>query len=124
MLYSEGIRDYLDNLHDVEILDLVREINGQTDYLEELAWYNMDEFNELNNDMRPWEVARACYYGDFCPVHSYWRYDAYGNLESTDFLKFDDADKDAIVEALSMMRGNELPILIKNFCAEFDGEEG
>ena len=52
--------------------------------------YDMDEFNEIMEGFKPWEIARASYYsGKFCPAHNYFWFNAYGNLESSDFPKYD-----------------------------------
>lgn len=44
--------------------------------------YPIDDFDEVCGYMKPWEVARATFYGDFCPVRDYFRFNGYGNLES------------------------------------------
>ena len=44
----------------------------------------MDDFDEILYGRTPWEIARAAYYGEFCPVDSYFRFNVYANLESTD----------------------------------------
>ena len=46
----------------------------------------MDEFDELNDGMKPWDLARACFYGDFRPCDEFWRWNAYGNIDSTDYI--------------------------------------
>ena len=48
------------------------------------AIYSMDDFNELLSGREPWDIARTVYYGEFCPTDSYFRFNVYGNLESTD----------------------------------------
>lgn len=46
--------------------------------------YDMDEFDEIIGECLPSELARMCYYGDFCPANSYFWYNGYGNLVSSD----------------------------------------
>lgn len=46
--------------------------------------YDMDEFDETVGECLPFDVARMCYYGDFCPEDSYFWYDKYGDLISGD----------------------------------------
>lgn len=49
--------------------------------------YHMDVFDEIMSGMKPWEIARACYYGgNFCPAHNYFWFNGYGNLESADTI--------------------------------------
>lgn len=52
--------------------------------------YSMDEFDELLSGMKPWDVARAAYFGrDFNPTRDYWKFNAYGNLESFEGYELD-----------------------------------
>ena len=48
--------------------------------------YDMDEFDDTFCDTPAWNVARAAFYGDFRPCDSFFRFNGYGNLESTDCL--------------------------------------
>ena len=54
------------------------------DYYPDDVIYPMDEFDEVTEGMTRWEVARAAFYGDFCPVRDFFKFNAYGNLESMD----------------------------------------
>lgn len=47
---------------------------------------SMESFDDECSGMQPWDIARACFYGGFCPAHDYYRWNAYGNLESTDYV--------------------------------------
>ena len=77
------------------------ELNNYLYYLQEEcpddAYFDMNDFNEIMGNMTAWEVARAAFYGDFCPAHDYFRFNGYGNLESADEWKIRDEmenDKD------------------------------
>lgn len=72
------IKDILDNLDLDELVDCCSYLDGDD------AVYSMDDFNELLYGREPWEIARAAYYGEFCPADSYFRFNVYANLESTD----------------------------------------
>ena len=74
----EQIKDILDNLELDELVSCCSYLDGDD------AIYPMDEFNELLYGREPWEIARAAYYGEFCPADSYFRFNVYANLESTD----------------------------------------
>lgn len=74
----EQIKDILDNLDLDELVSCCSYLDGDD------AIYPMDEFNELLYGREPWEIARAAYYGEFCPADSYFRFNVYANLESTD----------------------------------------
>lgn len=47
--------------------------------------FDMDEFDELMNAKGAWEATRAAFFGDFNPTHNWFRFNAYGNLESFDY---------------------------------------
>lgn len=74
----EQIKDILDNLDLDELVSCCSYLDGDD------AIYPMDDFNELLYGREPWEIARAAYYGEFCPADSYFRFNAYAHLESTD----------------------------------------
>lgn len=48
------------------------------------CFYSMEDFDELLSGFKPWEIARAVHYGEFVPTEEYFRFNDYGNLESTD----------------------------------------
>lgn len=72
------IKDILDNLDLDELVSCCSYLDGDA------AIYSMDDFDEILCGRTPWEIARAAYYGEFCPTDSYFRFNVYGNLESTD----------------------------------------
>ena len=98
-----------EDCNDEEILSIVRDINSYDGSLEYLAWEDIDSFDELCDGMKPWEIARACFFGDFNPTHNYWKYDVYGNFESTDYLDFDECDVD-VIEAIDNIPYSYLPL--------------
>lgn len=97
-LLSE-ITDAIRNLKTDEIVylhnRLCEETTGYDDFVED-----MDEFDEVCEHMKPWEIARAAFYGDFRPCDDFFRFDAYGNLVSFDYWDDDNSpiDVDAIAE--------------------------
>ena len=57
--------------------------------------YFMDDFDEIMGGMKPWEIARATFYGNrFNPCDDYFYFNAYGNLESLQYA--DDANGEVI----------------------------
>ena len=74
----EQIKDILNNLDLDELVSCCSYLDGDD------AIYPMDDFNELLYGREPWEIARAAYYGEFCPADSCFRFNVYANLESTD----------------------------------------
>lgn len=73
----EQIKDIVNNLDFDELISCCSYLDGDN------AVYPMDNFNELLQGREPWEIARAAYYGEFYPTDSYFRFNVYGNLEST-----------------------------------------
>lgn len=78
------ILEVLESLSDWELISVNNEYEGNVNG--ENYINSMDEFDDLHCGMTPWEIARAVTYGDFCAAHDYFRYNAYGNLESTDYV--------------------------------------
>ena len=74
----EQIKDIIDNYDLDALVSCCSYLDGDN------AIYPMDDFNELLYGREPWEIARAAYYGEFCPADSYFRFNVYANLESTD----------------------------------------
>ena len=72
------IKDILDNYDLDTLVSCCSCLDGDD------AIYSMDDFNELLSGREPWDIARTVYYGEFCPTDSYFRFNVYGNLESTD----------------------------------------
>jgi|DEB0MinimDraft_10_1074344.scaffolds.fasta_scaffold61685_2 hypothetical protein len=56
--------------------------------------FDMDDFNELMNGYEPTYIADRISFGEFSSNHDYFKFDGYGNLESTnylsDFIDFED----------------------------------
>lgn len=120
---ENAIRDFLREQTEKDIFDIVREINNWDGQLENLTWYSIDEFDELMYDVTPWDIARATFYGDFNPTHNYWCYNAYGNFESTDYLSYDNADIEEIIEALYSIPWENFPDDIKELLQDIESED-
>ena len=116
----EAIHEFLNGADTETILSIIREINGYNGSLEDMEWYDMEEFDELLESRTPWEIARACYYGDFCPMHGYFKWNSYGNLESTDFINLDDSDIQEILEAINSIPYQYLPSDIQFIIDEYE----
>lgn len=83
--YISAITEIIDAMDDSEKISLHNEYCSETNNMDDYI-YSMDEFDEIMDGMKPWEIARAAYYsGKFCPAHDYFWFNGYGNLESDDF---------------------------------------
>lgn len=121
---TNALKVYLTDYYpDDEILTLVRDINYYDGSLESLFWENMDSFDELCEGMKAWEIARACFYGDFNPNHNYWRGDGYGNFESVDYVSFDESKIEEIIEAIDNIPYKYLPSEIQTVLDENEEDE-
>ena len=81
-------------LHMLEKLDvpfLVSVWNAYCDYSNQMDYiiYPMDEFDEITNGLDNWQVARACFYGNFKPFDNWFWFDGYANICSSDFPQGD-----------------------------------
>lgn len=47
--------------------------------------YSMDDFEEMFALTNNFELVRMCFYGNFNPSDNYFKFNGYGNLDSTDF---------------------------------------
>lgn len=48
--------------------------------------FDMDEFNELMNGFEPIYIAMRIFHGDFSPHYDFFKFNGYGNLESSNYL--------------------------------------
>ena len=85
---------------DIEKGKVICDINDYIGAFDELMWYDMYEFDELMYGKTPLEIASLVADGDFNSNHSYWRFNGYGNLESTDYPDWDDISIDDIMDEL------------------------
>ena len=84
MTIKEKLAVYIGDLPGTKAISLHNEY-CEHDCAYENHIYGMDEFDEIVGECLPSELARMCYYGDFCPANSYFWYNGYGNLVSSDY---------------------------------------
>ena len=80
---------------------MVREINAWGGYLEHLEYFDMEEFDLVLEGYTPSEVANRIFYGSFNPNDEYFRFNAYGNLESANEWDIEEEYRDNISEIAS-----------------------
>ena len=84
MKTQNEIKEYLENLSDGELLSLWNEYRrGQ--YCDGDI-YDMEEFDEICEHMTPTDLACKIFYGKFNPNDTYFIFNGYSNLESSDYL--------------------------------------
>jgi hypothetical protein len=84
------VMDALGELGPYEIVTLHNNLCEKEDRMDDMVFL-MDEFDEEMEGREPWEVARACYYGNFRPCDTFFRFNTYGNIVSFDFVSSDDS---------------------------------
>lgn len=78
----ERIKEYLEEwLLDSGLIAIWNEYCGNDDCV-----YSMDEIDEVLSGMNASEILRASYYGNFNPNDDYFKYNALGNLVSTNTI--------------------------------------
>ena len=90
-------------LNNMEVTrDIVRELSawGRLEYLE---YFDMEEFDFILEEFAPSEVANMIFYGDFNPNNEYFRFNAYGNLESANNWDIIEEYRDYISEIASCL---------------------
>ena len=104
MTREQAIRNYVEHISDDELVKLLQYMNGYDGCFEESIYYDMDEFDEFMSNYSPMEIAQMVFFGgDFNPNDDYFRFTAYGNLETADWhdVKVDAEDlKDDIIDHL------------------------
>lgn len=61
--------------------------------------YLMDEFDEIMDGVKPWEIAWSVFFGSFNPTYDYFKFNGYGNLESVyEYELKDYIDIDEIID--------------------------
>ena len=85
MTREQAISKYVEQLNGDDLTYLLQHMNRYDNCFEEASYYDMDEFDEFLSGNTPMEIAQMISFGDFNPNNEYFRFDAYGNLESADW---------------------------------------
>lgn len=95
--YTDEIIAYYKE-HDAEFVEAIEELDSWNGYLGEDRWNDMDYLDDIikcsSEDAVYW-LNRAYYGSDegggsFCPNRDYFKFNGYGNLESSDWKEYDD----------------------------------
>lgn len=85
MTREQAIRNYVEHLIGDDLAQLLQHINAYGECFEEASYCDMDKFDEVMSIYTPMEIAQMIYFGEFNPNDEYYRFNAYGNLESADW---------------------------------------
>lgn len=96
MTREEAIRNYVEHLIGDDLAYLLQHINAYDGNFYDANYYDMDEFDAFMSNYTPTEIAQMIYFGEFNPNDDYFRFDAYGNLESAEW-------RDVVAEAENLV---------------------
>ena len=83
MTREQAIATYVENLSNDELVELLQHMNGYDGCFDDCVYYDMAGFDEFMDGYTPMEIAQKIFFsGDFNPNHDFFRFNAYGNLES------------------------------------------
>ena len=86
MTREQAIKSYVEHLSGGDLAVLLQHMNGYDGCFDYASYYDMDEFDELMSNYNPMQIAQMIYFGDyFNPNDEYFRFNAYGNLESANW---------------------------------------
>lgn len=86
MTREEAIRNYVEHLIGDDLACLLQHMNAYDSCFDYCVYYDMDEFDEFLDGYTPMGIAQMIFFGgNFNPNHDYFRFNAYGNLESANW---------------------------------------
>lgn len=96
MTREQAIRNYVENLSKGELVELLQHMNAYDGSFEDCVYYDMDLFDEFMDGYTPMEIATMIRFGEFNPNNDYFRFNAYGNLESMTWYDVEDEAEDLV----------------------------
>jgi hypothetical protein len=114
------IIEYFENNEDV-FNELIEELDGWNGYLNDDRYYDMETLNEFYNGIEPLELLYRVFYGhdednyttdssgnksyaEFNPNREFFKYNAYGNLVSSNYKDYSALLDPYLIESLSENR--------------------
>ena len=95
MTREQAIRNYVEHLIGDDLAVLLQHMNDYDGCFEDCVYYDMEDFDGFLSSRTPMEIAQMVYFGvDFDPNDDYFRFNAYGNLESANWCDVVDAAED------------------------------
>ena len=81
---KQAIIDIINSMDTGETVCIWNEYKEATNDPDDLI-YSVNEIDDVLYDMKPWEILRAGFYGDYRPCDKFFKFDGYGNLKSFDY---------------------------------------
>lgn len=85
MTREEAIRTYVETISNAELVELLQHMSTYDGCFDDIIYYDMDSFDEFLYGYTPLQIAQMIWFGEFNPNDDYFRFNAYGNLESADW---------------------------------------
>ena len=122
----EEVLEMLRDMDDWKLVGIHNEYCDKVNYVDDRI-YAMDELNELYSDKAPLTILLDAYNGAFNPNDDWFRWNGYGNLESTDrpvddWIEIDDI-ADYIIENDDALYNDDIRDLLDEIEAENEEEE-
>ena len=113
MTREQAIRNYVEHLIGDDLTVLLQHMNGYDSCFENDIYYDMDAFDDFMSNYTPMEIAQMIFFGgDFNPNHDFFRFNAYGNIESANWYDVEaEAEdlKDDIIDHLVNYYSGDTP---------------
>ena len=101
MTREQAIRTYVENLSKGELVELLQHMNAYDGCFEDCIYYDMTDFDDFMSNHTVMEIAQMIYFGnDFNPNNDYFRFNAYGNLESANWYDVEAEAEDLVDEII------------------------
>lgn len=101
MTREQAIKSYVEHLSGDDLAVLLQHMNAYDGCFDYASYYDMDEFDELMSNYNPMQIAQMIYFGDdFNPNDEYFRFNAYGNLESANWRDVEAEAEDLVDDIL------------------------
>lgn len=104
MTREQAIKSYVEQLSGDDLAYLLQTMNAYDGSFEESTYYDMDAFDDFLSNATPLEIAQMIFLGDgFNPNDEYFRFDAYGNLESANWGDVVDEAEDLVDDIIDRL---------------------
>lgn len=126
MTREQAIRNYVETISNAELVELLQHMNAYDSCFDDAIYYDMDSFDEILDGYTPMEIAQMIWFGnDFNPNNDYFRFNAYGNLESADWrdVEVEAEDlKDDIIDHLVNCYSGDTPWAELDYIVDSDDD--
>ena len=100
MTREQAIRTYVEHLIGEDLVYLLQHMTSHDGSFEDDIYFDMDEFDDFMSNYTPMEIAKMIRFGEFNPNDDYFRFNAYGNLESANWNDVEDEAEDLVDEII------------------------